>query len=188
MDNDTITKSQLAAYKPTTAYIGTSWAVMLVGVLAYLLGLWNAQSMLLNEKGYYFAVLALGLYSAISLQKTLRDRAEGIPTTNLYYLISWAALAVSIFLIAVGLMNAGGLSLSEKGFYMMAFTMSLFAAVTIQKNTRDEAQIRTLIAPTLNVDGNGTARISNQHSNTSESGKSLFGAVKSRMDSSDKDS
>ena len=32
MDNDTINKSQLAAYKPTAAYVGTSWAVMLVGV------------------------------------------------------------------------------------------------------------------------------------------------------------
>ena len=181
MDNDTITKSQLAAYKPTTAYVGTSWAVMLVGVLAYLMGLWNAQSMLLNEKGYYFAILALGLYSAISLQKTLRDRAEGIPTTNLYYLISWAALAVSIALIAIGLMNATGLSLSEKGFYMMAFTMSLFAAVTIQKNTRDEAQIRTLISP-ISLSDDSTARISNQKS---DSGKSLFGSVKSRIDSRD---
>ncbi len=181
MDNDTITKSQLAAYKPTTAYVGTSWAVMLVGVLAYLMGLWNAQSMLLNEKGYYFAILALGLYSSISLQKTLRDRAEGIPTTNLYYLISWAALAVSIALIAIGLMNATGLSLSEKGFYMMAFTMSLFAAVTIQKNTRDEAQIRALISPT-SLSDDSTARISNQKS---DSGKSLFGSVKSRIDSRD---
>lgn len=181
MDNDTITKSQLAAYKPTTAYVGTSWAVMLVGVLAYLMGLWNAQSMLLNEKGYYFAILALGLYSAISLQKTLRDRAEGIPTTNLYYLISWAALAVSIALIAIGLMNASGLSLSEKGFYMMAFTMSLFAAVTIQKNTRDEAQIRALISPT-SLSDDSIARISNQKS---DSGKSLFGSVKSRIDSRD---
>ena len=181
MDNDTITKSQLAAYKPTTAYVGTSWAVMLVGVLAYLMGLWNAQSMLLNEKGYYFAILALGLYSAISLQKTLRDRAEGIPTTNLYYLISWAALAVSIALIAIGLMNATGLSLSEKGFYMMAFTMSLFSAVTIQKNTRDEAQIRALISPT-SLSDDSTARISNQKS---DSGKSLFGSVKSRIDSRD---
>lgn len=181
MDNDTITKSQLAAYKPTTAYVGTSWAVMLVGVLAYLIGLWNAQSMLLNEKGYYFAILALGLYSAISLQKTLRDRAEGIPTTNLYYLISWAALAVSIALIAIGLMNASGLSLSEKGFYMMAFTMSLFAAVTIQKNTRDEAQIHALISPNSLSDDN-TARISNQKT---DSGKSLFGSVKSRIDSRD---
>lgn len=187
-NNDTITKSQLAAYKPTTAYVGTSWAVMLVGVVAYLLGLWNAQTMLLNEKGYYFAVLALGLYSAISLQKTLRDRTEGIPTTNLYYMISWAALALSIALIALGLFNAEGLSLSEKGFFMMAFTMSLFAAVTIQKNTRDEAQIRTLTAPMLTLNENGANKINNKITNQtadSSSGKSLFGSVKSRLDSSD---
>ncbi|OXL27115.1 inner membrane protein YiaA [Psychrobacter sp. DAB_AL32B] len=182
MNNDTITKSQLAAYKPTTAYVGTSWAVMLVGVLAYLFGLWNAKSMLLNEKGYYIAVLALGLYSAISLQKTLRDRSEGIPTTNMYYLISWAALGLSVVLIAIGLMNAGSLNLSEKGFYMMAFTMSLFAAVTIQKNTRDEAQIQTLIAPTTSINNEGVTRIPTQKS---DSGKSLFGAVKSRIESHD---
>ena len=185
MNNDTITKSQLAAYKPTTAYVGTSWAVMLVGVLAYLLGLWNAQSMLLNEKGYYIAVLALGLYSAISLQKTLRDRSEGIPTTNMYYLISWAALGLSIALIAIGLMNAGSLSLSEKGFYMMAFTMSLFAAVTIQKNTRDEAQIRTLTAPMITTDTQGSTKIGHQESRDSDTGKSLFSAVKSRMEGTD---
>ena len=170
MNNDTITKSQLAAYKPTTAYVGTSWAVMLVGVLAYLLGLWNAQSMLLNEKGYYIAVLALGLYSAISLQKTLRDRSEGIPTTNMYYLISWAALGLSIALIAIGLMNAGSLSLSEKGFYMMAFTMSLFAAVTIQKNTRDEAQIRTLTAPMFSTDTQSSTIIGLLESRDSDTG------------------
>ena len=78
-------------------------------------------------------------------------------------------------------MNATGLSLSEKGFYMMAFTMSLFAAVTIQKNTRDEAQIRALISPT-SLSDDSTARISNQKS---DSGKSLFGSVKSRIDSRD---
>lgn len=185
MNNDTITKNQLAAYKPTTAYVGTSWAVMLVGVLAYLLGLWNAHSMLLNEKGYYIAVLALGLYSAISLQKTLRDRSEGIPTTNMYYLISWAALGLSIALIAIGLMNAGSLSLSEKGFYMMAFTMSLFAAVTIQKNTRDEAQIRALTAPMIAADNENSTKISHQSSKESDSVKSLFGTVKSRMEDSE---
>ncbi len=183
-NNDTITKSQLAAYKPTTAYVGTSWAVMLVGVVAYLFGLWNAQSMLLNEKGYYFAVLILGLYSAISLQKTLRDRSEGIPTTHLYYWISWAALGVSIVLIALGLMNASSLSLSEKGFYMMAFTMSLFAAVTIQKNTRDESQIRALTAPMINTDNQSTAKIDHQ-SSTESASKSLFGSVKSRVENND---
>lgn len=183
MSNDTIPKSQLAAYKPTVAYVGTSWAVMMVGILAYLLGLWNATGMLLNEKGYYLAVLVLGLYSAISLQKTLRDRAEGIPTTQLYYLISWAALVISIALIVVGLMNAGSLSLSEKGFYLMSFTMSIFAAVTIQKNTRDTVQIQALTAPLAEVnEDKNSKRIEAPHS---ESQTSLFGAVKSRIDDKD---
>lgn len=128
--------------QPTPAFIGASWAVMIIGILVYLLGLWNAQ-MALNEKGYYFAVLCLGLYAAISLQKTLRDKAEGIPTSNLYYLISWAALAIAIGLLVIGLFNAT-LTLSEKGFYMMAFTMSLFAAITVQKNTRDMANAKTI--------------------------------------------
>lgn len=125
--------------KPTPAYIGATWTVFFIGVVAYLLGLWNAKSMMLNEKGYYFAVLTFGLYAAISLQKTVRDQAEGIPTSNLYYSISWAALAISVSLMIIGLYNAGSITLSEKGFYMMAYTMSLFAAITIQKNTRDMA-------------------------------------------------
>ena len=33
----------------------------------------------LNEKGNYFAVLIFGLYAAISLQKAVRDKEEGIP-------------------------------------------------------------------------------------------------------------
>lgn len=126
--------------QPTPAYIGASWAVMAIGVIAYMFGLFNA-TMQLNEKGYYFAVMCLGLYAAISLQKTIRDRAEGIPTTNLYYLISWVALFAAVALVIVGLFNAQ-LSLSEKGFYLMAFTMSLFGAITIQKNIRDVANAK----------------------------------------------
>lgn len=185
MNNETVLVSQLAAYKPTTAYVGLSWAAMLIGVVAFLIGLWNAQSMQLNERGYYLAVLALGLYAAISLQKTIRDRSEGIPTTNLYFMISWAALALSVALIVIGLFNANGLLLSEKGFYLMAFTLSLFAAVTIQKNTRDEEQIRRLTTPDTSLN---TQKVSNQFKDASESadsGKSLFGSVKSRIEGSD---
>lgn len=146
MDNKILhdTNNQQAAYKPTTAYVGASWGVMIIGMLAYLFGLWNNAAMQLNEKGYYLAVLALGLYAAVSLQKTLRDKAEGIPTTAIYYSISWAALALAVLLIMIGLYNADGLNISEKGFYMMAFTMSLFAAVTIQKNIRDDAQAKNI--------------------------------------------
>ena len=178
--SNNISRNELEAYKPTTAYIGASWAVMLVGILAFLFGLWNAASMALNEKGYYLAVLVLGLYAAISLQKTLRDKSEGIPTTPMYYWISWAALAVAVIMIILGLFNADALSLSDKGFYLMAFTMSLFAAITIQKNTRDEAQIRALTVP-YNDNGKLTNESQPSITQTTEAaGGSLFGSIRSK--------
>lgn len=121
--------------KPTSAYVGASWAVLGVGILGFLMGLWNAE-MQLNEKGYYFTVLILGLYSAISLQKAVRDKDENIPVSGLYYMISWAVLIGSLILLSVGLWNAALLP-SEKGFYAMAFCLALFAVITIQKNIRD---------------------------------------------------
>lgn len=131
--------------KPSSAYIGATWAVFGIGALGFLIGLWNAE-MLFNEKGYYFTVLCLGLYSAISLQKTVRDKEEGIPVSGLYYGISWGALGMAVVLISVGLWNAT-LLLSEKGFYVIAFTMSLFAVITIQKNTRDMQTFRENTQP-----------------------------------------
>ncbi|OCA84403.1 hypothetical protein A8F94_17025 [Bacillus sp. FJAT-27225] len=127
--------------EPTGAFVGASWAALLVGIVAYLIGLYNAD-MQLNEKGYYFAVLVFGLYSAVSLQKAVRDKEEGIPVTNIYYGISWFALIVAISLMAIGLYNAGSIVLSEKGFYGMAFVLSLFAAITVQKNIRDTQRAR----------------------------------------------
>ena len=67
--------------EPTSAFKGASWGALLIGVAAYLIGLFNA-SMELNEKGYYFAVLIFGLYAAISLQKAVRDKEEGIPVID----------------------------------------------------------------------------------------------------------
>ncbi|WP_338779118.1 inner membrane protein YiaA [Metabacillus sp. FJAT-52054] len=122
--------------EPTAAFKGASWAALVVGVAAYLIGLFNA-GMELNEKGYYFAVLVFGLYAAVSLQKAVRDKDEDIPVSGIYYGLSWFAVIVAIALMAIGLYNAGSIVLSEKGFYGMAFVLSLFAAITIQKNIRD---------------------------------------------------
>jgi len=127
--------------EPTAAFKGASWAALLVGVAAYLIGLFNA-TMELNEKGYYFAILIFGLYSSVSLQKAVRDKEEGIPVTSIYYGISWVALIVSVSLMAIGLYNAGSIVLSEKGFYGMAFVLSIFAAITVQKNIRDTQKAR----------------------------------------------
>ena len=121
--------------QPSAAFIGASWAALLIGVAGFLIGLGNA-SMELNEKGYYFTVLLFGLYAAISVQKAVRDQMEGIPVTNLYYGISWFATILSIMLLTVGLWNAD-MARSEKGFYAMSFILSLFAAIAVQKNTRD---------------------------------------------------
>lgn len=121
--------------KPSPAFIAASWTALLLGAVAYLVGLFNAE-MALNEKGYYLTLLLFGLFAAVSLQKSVRDRVEGIPVSALYYSLCWFALLVSLLLLLVGKWNAT-LLLSEKGFYGMAFALSLFGAVAVQKNTRD---------------------------------------------------
>ncbi|MFS0577476.1 inner membrane protein YiaA [Sporosarcina sp. 179-K 3D1 HS] len=141
--NDPIVKVERKFGEPTPAFKGASLAALVIGVSAYLLGLYNA-AMELNEKGYYFAILVFGLYSSVSLQKAVRDKDEGIPVTNIYYGISWFALIISILLMAIGLYNAGSIVLSEKGFYGMAFVLSIFAAITVQKNVRDTQKAREL--------------------------------------------
>ena len=100
-----------------------------------MVGLWNA-SMLLNEKGYYLAILLYGLFASVSLQKSVRDRMDGIPVTGLYFGLCWISVGLCVLLLAVGLWNAP-LTPSEKGFYAMSYLLSLFAAVTVQKNVRD---------------------------------------------------
>ena len=127
-----------ATNQTSSAFIGASWVALLLGIVAFNVGLWNA-TMALNEKGYYFTVLMYGLFAAISVQKSVRDRLEGIPVTNLYYGISWVSVLLTVLLLTVGLWNAT-LTLSEKGFYAMSFVLSLFAAIAVQKNTRDQLQ------------------------------------------------
>ena len=121
--------------QPSGAFIAASWVALLAGLAAYNVGLWNA-TMPLNVKGYYFTVLMFGMFAAVSLQKSVRDRLEGIPVTNIYYGLAWFSTLLPIMLLIVGLWNAT-LTLSEKGFYGMSFLLSLFAAIAVQKNTRD---------------------------------------------------
>ena len=125
----------IAHHKPTTAFIGASWLALIAGASAYLFGLWNTD-MQLNEKGYYLTLLLYGLFAAVSLQKTVRDRLENVPVTGLYTGLCWASMVISVGLMVVGLWNAK-LALAEKGFYAMAFLLALFATIAIQKNVRD---------------------------------------------------
>jgi uncharacterized membrane protein YiaA len=123
--------------RPSNAFIAASWVALFAGGISYCVGLWNAD-MYLNEKGYYFTVLMYGLFAVVSLQKAVRDQIEGIRITSLYLGISWFSTCLAILLLVIGLWNATLLR-SEKGFYGMSFTLSLFAAVAVQKNIRDSA-------------------------------------------------
>ena len=127
--------------KPTAAYVGATWGVVLIGLLSYCIGLWNA-TMELNEKGYYFAILLMGIYAVISLQKAVRDKAENIKVGDMYFGISWVIVVAALLLLIIGLRNAD-LELSEKGFYGISYLLSLFGAITVQKNTRDIEFINT---------------------------------------------
>lgn len=131
MSNSRISSAQ----PPSAAFVGISWLALLLGVSAYLIGLWNA-AMPLSEKGYYLTLLCYALFASISLQKSVRDRLEGVAVTSLYFGMCWLSLGVVLLLMLIGLWNASLLP-SEKGFYAMAFLMSLFGAVAVQKNVRD---------------------------------------------------
>ncbi|WP_256010334.1 inner membrane protein YiaA [Desertivirga xinjiangensis] len=123
------------SFRSARNIVRASWFALLAGELGYCIALWNA-GMLLNEKGYYFTILLFGLFAVISVQKSVRGRAEGIAVTDLYYGISWFVTIAAMVLLTVGLWNAD-LARSEKGFYAMAFCLNMFSAIAVQKNTRD---------------------------------------------------
>lgn len=137
--------------QPSGAFVMSSWAALGVGIITYLTGLWNAE-ILLSEKGFYLIVLLFGLFGAVSVQKSVRDQMEGIPVTSIYYGLSWFAVIIAVLMLIVGLWNANML-LSEKGFYMVSFILAMFAAVVVQKNTRDAVGADTSASPSISLKG-----------------------------------
>jgi uncharacterized membrane protein YiaA len=127
-------------YRPSAAFVGASYVALVLGAGAFMVGLWNS-GMVRSEKGFYFIVIMYGLFSAVSLQKSIRDRLEGLRVTNQYYGLCWLSLGICVGLFGIGLFNADKtvLQLSEKGFFAMAFALALFGAIAVQKNTRDLA-------------------------------------------------
>ncbi len=125
----------MTALKPSNAFVAASWVALGAGMIGFLIGLWRSD-LLLNEKVYYFTVLMFGLFAVISVQKTVRDRLEKLPVTDIYYGLCWFATILAILLLIIGLWNAEMLP-SEKGFYAISFLLALIGAIAVQKNIRD---------------------------------------------------
>ena len=77
----------------------------------------------------------------------MRDKYEAIPTTALYYTTCLVVFVIAVGLLVIGLWNAT-LLLSEKGFYGLAYFLSLFGAVAVQKNVRDPTRLREPLSVT----------------------------------------
>ena len=60
----------MALQEPSRAFVGASWTALAVGVITYLLGLWNAP-LALSEKGYYLVLLLFGLFAAKKKKKNI---------------------------------------------------------------------------------------------------------------------
>ena len=67
--------------RPSNAFIGASWAALLIGAITYLTGLWNA-TLQNSEKGFYAMAFLLSLFAAVAVQKNLRDMARAAPATS----------------------------------------------------------------------------------------------------------
>lgn len=122
----------------TSPYALASTVCLLLGSGGFLFGLTNATTLALSEKGYYLTLLVFGLFTAITVQKNVRDREAGLPVASSYVWTTYLAGALALGLLAVGLVNAT-LALSEKGYYAMSFVLALFSAITLQKQLRDTA-------------------------------------------------
>lgn len=133
--------------KPSQTYLVMTYVVAAIGLACYLVGLFNADIQL-NEKGYYLAIYVLAMFSTVALQKSIRDKEDGLDSTsNSFITMSWCALAAAVAFLLVGLFNAN-MALSEKGFYGVTFIMSLFALMSAQKAKCDNALSEKVLART----------------------------------------
>ncbi len=63
---------QARVQRPTGAFIGALCAALLVGMVVYVSGLWNAK-MNSSEKGVYAMFYLLSCFAAVAVQKNVRD-------------------------------------------------------------------------------------------------------------------
>ncbi len=128
--------SQNTLNKPSSAFVGASWLTLLIGIISFWIGLYNSDLPIANI-GFFFTVQMYGLFSAVSVQKAVRDRLESIPVSSIYLNLSWISLLLTASLMVIGLWNTTQMDIASRGFYAMSFILSVFAAIAVQKNVRD---------------------------------------------------
>ncbi|XOV92661.1 MAG: inner membrane protein YiaA [Bacteroidota bacterium] len=68
-------RDQLENIPVTSIYVGLAWFSTILSILLLIIGLWNAD-LELSEKGFYGMSFVLAMFSAIAVQKNVRDAAN----------------------------------------------------------------------------------------------------------------
>ncbi len=68
-------RDQLEGITVTPIYFGLAWLSVGAALLLLAVGLWNAE-LLASEKGFYAMSFILSLFSAVAVQKNIRDLAD----------------------------------------------------------------------------------------------------------------
>lgn len=121
--------------KPTGAFVGASWAALVLGASVYTVSFLLVDVEPL-ERGFLLGAFFFGIVGPIGVQKLVRDRHEGVSVTSLGLGVSWFGPVIGIAMLAWGLWNSGRPP-SESGLFGMAFAMTVFANMVVQKNTSD---------------------------------------------------
>ncbi|NPC91385.1 hypothetical protein HOO54_03785 [Bacillus sp. WMMC1349] len=66
--------------------------------------------------------------------------------TTAFTVMSYFTFFAGVFLFSIGLYNAGGLELHEKGYYIAVMILVAVGAILTQKVTRDNAEDNEMIA------------------------------------------
>ncbi|MDI9342429.1 MAG: YiaA/YiaB family inner membrane protein [Sediminibacterium sp.] len=65
-------RDELEGIPVTSIYYGICWFSVVLAILLLVVGLWNAD-LLRSEKGFYGMAFTLALFSAVAVQKNIRD-------------------------------------------------------------------------------------------------------------------
>ena len=72
------------AQKTSNAFVAASFVALGTGIIGFIVGLWRAE-MELKEKWHYFTFLMFGYFAVVLLQKSVSDKLELLPVTDIYY-------------------------------------------------------------------------------------------------------
>jgi len=125
--------------KPTAAFIAAGWSALAIFAATYLIAL-ARMNVPDTEIYFYLTVFLFALFGVIAVVKSVRDKEEGIPVTGAFYGLSWVAALLPMAMIGVYLLAISTLNELQRGLLFLTFIAAIFAAIVVQKNTRDLAE------------------------------------------------